>query len=87
MSLLVDDRHLLKRFRAGDAQALEQVFIHYATYVAGLLRKGFSFSAGGRTSRFAGYVGTFDLEDALQEVGDIAVEITDPSTGTREEVS
>ena len=68
MSLLVDDRQLLKRFRDGDGQALEQVFNHYAAYVAGLLRKGFSFSAGGNTARFAGYVGIFDLEDALQEV-------------------
>ncbi len=51
MSLLVDDRQLLKRFRAGDRPALEQVFTHYAAYVAGLLRKGFSLKFLGRKGR------------------------------------
>jgi len=67
MSLLVENRDLLRRFRAGEPRALEEIFRHYGPYLAGLLRRGFSFNAGTKPVRFAGYDGIFDLEDALQE--------------------
>ena len=69
MSLLVDNRDLLVRFRAGEGAAMRQVFEHYARPVAALLRRGFGFAvSGGRRVRFHGFRDTFDLEDALQEV-------------------
>lgn len=68
MSLLVDDRDLLRRFRRGDNSALRQVFAHYAPQVAAMLRRGFGFHAGGRRVQFQGYRETFDLEDGLQEI-------------------
>jgi len=68
MSLLVDNRALLQRFRRGEAKALRQVLAHYAPLISGLLRRGFGFNVGGERIRFGGYESTFDLEDALQEV-------------------
>jgi len=69
MSLLVENRDLLTRFRAGESSAMRQVFEHYARDVAALLRRGFGFGvSGGRRVRFHGFHETFDLEDALQEI-------------------
>ena len=68
MTLLVEDRDLLDRFRAGEAKALARVFAHYAESVAAVLRRGFSFRAGEQPIRFQGYAGVFDLEDAIQEI-------------------
>ncbi|MEE8409428.1 MAG: sigma-70 family RNA polymerase sigma factor [Myxococcota bacterium] len=68
MSLLVDDRDLLRKFRSGDPAALRRVFEHYARDIIILLRRGFGFQAQGRRVRFQGYRETFDLEDVLQEV-------------------
>ena len=68
MSLLVDNRDLLDRFRRGEQATLTTVFRHYAPVVARLLRRGFGFDVNGRHVRFRGITSTFDLEDALQEV-------------------
>jgi RNA polymerase sigma-70 factor, ECF subfamily len=68
MSLLVQDRALLERFRRGESSALTTVFRHYAPDLARLLRRGFGFEAGGRAVRFAGYDRVFDLEDSLQDI-------------------
>jgi RNA polymerase sigma-70 factor (ECF subfamily) len=68
VSLLVDDRELLRRFRRGERAALRQVFTHYAPRIAAMLRRGFGFQAGGRRVQFQGYRDTFDLEDGLQEI-------------------
>ncbi len=72
MSLLVDDRNLLKRFRASEPAAMREVFLHYMPALTRQLRRGFSFRTNskttGRTVRFEGYSDTFQLEDALQEI-------------------
>lgn len=68
MSLLVDNRDLLMKFRSGDAAAMRRVFEHYARDITILLRRGFGFQAQGRRVRFQGYRETFDLEDTLQDV-------------------
>lgn len=42
MSLLLEDRALLARFRAGERKALETVYQHYAPKVSGMVAKGLS---------------------------------------------
>lgn len=66
--LLVEDRALLDAFRRGERAALERVYREYVQSVARLLRRGFSFSSGGRRHHFRGFWTTFDLEDRLHEV-------------------
>jgi RNA polymerase sigma-70 factor (ECF subfamily) len=67
MSLLIERRELLDRFKHGERRALEEVYRHYAPDVAAFLQRGFTFSSGGRTLRFSGYAQPFDLDNALQE--------------------
>jgi RNA polymerase sigma factor (sigma-70 family) len=67
MSLLVEQRALLDRFRRGERRALEEVYRHYAPQVAAFLQGGFTFSSAGRHLRFSGYRQPFDLDNALQE--------------------
>src|SRR5262245_56542135 len=67
MSLLLEQRALLDRFRRGERLALEEVYRHYAPEVAAFLQRGFTFMSGGRHLRFAGYRQPFDLDNALQE--------------------
>ena len=68
MTLLVENRPLLLKFREGDPAALRIVFEHYGPIVTALLRGGFSFQAGEQRVRFGGFERIFDLEDILQEV-------------------
>ncbi len=68
MTLLVENRDLLGRFRQGESAAMMQVFTHYAPQVASLLRRGFTFAAGEQRVRFSGYAQIFDVEDCLQEI-------------------
>jgi len=68
VSLLVEDRELLLRFRAGESAAVRAVFEHYAPAVTSLLRRGFSFRSSRGMVRFSGFREIFDLEDALQEI-------------------
>lgn len=66
--LLVQDRALNARFKAGDRDALATVFSFYAPRVVEMLGRGFSFDAGGERVRFSGYTRRFELEDVLQDV-------------------
>jgi RNA polymerase sigma-70 factor (ECF subfamily) len=67
MSLLIERRELLDRFKRGERRALEEVYRHYAPDVAAFLQRGFTFSSAGRSLRFSGYAQPFDLDNALQE--------------------
>ena len=67
MSLLIERRELLDRFKRGERRALEEVYRHYAPEVATFLQRGFTFSSAGRSLRFSGYAQPFDLDNALQE--------------------
>jgi RNA polymerase sigma factor (sigma-70 family) len=67
MTLLIERRELLERFRAGQRSALEEVYRHYVTSVQSFLSRGFTFRSGDQTLRFAGYTQPFDLDNAIQE--------------------
>jgi RNA polymerase sigma factor (sigma-70 family) len=67
MSLLIERRELLDRFKKGERRALEEVYRHYVADVAAFLQRGFVFSSAGRSLRFVGYTQPFDLDNALQE--------------------
>jgi RNA polymerase sigma factor (sigma-70 family) len=67
MSLFLDRRELLARFRAGERRALEETYRFYAPVVANFLSRGFAFNSGDQTLRFAGYRQAFDLDNALAE--------------------
>jgi RNA polymerase sigma factor (sigma-70 family) len=67
MTLLIERRELLDRFRKGERRALEEVYRHYVADVANFLSRGFTFSSRDRHFRFVGYTQPFDLDNALQE--------------------
>lgn len=67
MTLLIERRELLERFKKGERKALEEVYRHYVADVANFLQRGFSFNSRDRTLRFSGYSQPFDLDNALQE--------------------
>jgi RNA polymerase sigma factor (sigma-70 family) len=67
MSLLIERRELLDRFKRGERRALEEVYRHYVPELAAFLQRGFTFQSGGRPLRFSGYAQPFDLDNALQE--------------------
>ncbi len=67
MTLLIERRELLERFRQGDRKALEEVYRHYVADVANFLQRGFTFNSRDRHFRFMGYTQPFDLDNALQE--------------------
>ncbi len=67
MTLLIERRELLDRFKLGERKALEEVYRHYVADVANFLSRGFTFASAGRTLRFTGYSQPFDLDNALQE--------------------
>jgi RNA polymerase sigma-70 factor (ECF subfamily) len=67
MTLLIERRELLERFRRGDRKALEEVYRHYVADIANFLSRGFSFNSRDRTLRFVGYTQPFDLDNAIQE--------------------
>lgn len=66
MTLLVEDRQLLARFRDGNPEALERVYRHFAPKVAAFLRSGFVYS--NKQAAAPGIVSPFELESAVQEV-------------------
>ncbi len=68
MPLLMQDRDLLARFRAGEAKALDRVYREYHPGVVAFLRNGFSFDGASGACRFHGYRRPSDLESATQEV-------------------
>lgn len=65
--LLMEDRQLLARYRAGEADALERIYRHYVGQVEALLRAGFTFASGGKVLRFVGYRSAFERQEAIQE--------------------
>jgi len=65
--MLMDDRTLLEGYRRGDSKALEAVYRHHVGHVELLLKKGFSFSSGGRTFRFVGFASAVERQEVLQE--------------------
>ncbi len=58
---------LLRGFRAGEREALTEIYRLHAEEVARLLRGGFGFEAGGRRHRFVGFGSGFELQDLLHE--------------------
>ncbi|MBK6916153.1 MAG: sigma-70 family RNA polymerase sigma factor [Deltaproteobacteria bacterium] len=58
---------LLAGFRAGEPQALREVYRMHVRDITGLLRHGFGFTAAGRSHRFVGLQQAFELHDALHE--------------------
>jgi RNA polymerase sigma factor (sigma-70 family) len=67
MTLLIERRELLARYKAGERRALEEVYRHYVGDVSNFLRRGFSFTSRDRSFRFSGYTQPFDLDNAVQE--------------------
>jgi RNA polymerase sigma factor (sigma-70 family) len=67
MTLLIERRELLERFKKGERKALEEVYRHYVADVANFLQRGFSFTSRERMLRFMGYSQPFDLDNAIQE--------------------
>src|SRR5687768_6138410 len=67
MTLFLERRELLARFRAGERPALEETYRFYAPVVANFLSRGFTFKSGESTLRFQGYRDAFDLDNALAE--------------------
>lgn len=65
---LAKNAELLAAFKAGDTQALETVYTHYAPGVHAFLRKGFTFRGAKGTFYFKGMQELSDLEPAVQEV-------------------
>lgn len=68
MTLLVEDRELLARFRDGHPEALDQVYRHYAPRVAAFLRAGFVHSNQQHSAAIPGRFSPLELESAVQEV-------------------
>ncbi|MBC8073141.1 MAG: sigma-70 family RNA polymerase sigma factor, partial [Deltaproteobacteria bacterium] len=60
-------RATLRGFRAGEPDALREVYRAHAEDIGKLLRFGFSFESSGRAHRFVGYDSAFELQDALHE--------------------
>lgn len=67
MTLLIERRELLERFRKGERRALEEVYRHYVADVAKFLERGFTFQSRDRHLRFVGYSQPFDVDNAIQE--------------------
>jgi RNA polymerase sigma factor (sigma-70 family) len=66
VSVFLDDRDLLDRFRAGQPQALQHVYSVYRSGVKRIVRSGFLRAAG---VRFRGTAGGVDqVDDVVQEV-------------------
>ena len=68
MTILVEDRELLIRFRDGDRAALDRVYRHHAPHVASFLRSGFMYALQGQPTHFPGIRSLFELESTVQEV-------------------
>jgi RNA polymerase sigma factor (sigma-70 family) len=67
MTLLIERRELLERFKQGERKALEEVYRFYVKDVANFLSRGFMFNSRERALRFTGYVQPFDLDNSIQE--------------------
>ncbi|MCA9664539.1 MAG: sigma-70 family RNA polymerase sigma factor [Myxococcales bacterium] len=65
--LLLEDEQLLRRFRAGDRDAMTTVFNHYADDLAHYLARGFAYRAGGELRHVSGVRQRSELHDVLAE--------------------
>lgn len=68
MPFLPSNRHLLERFRAGDPEALAEVYSHYAPDLVRFLQQSSWFQWRGTTGRFGGFRAPLESADAVQEV-------------------
>ena len=65
---LAKNPDLLRRFKAGDKDALEEVYRHYQPGVTSFLRKGFTFRSGKGHFYFKGIQDPSELKASVQEV-------------------
>lgn len=65
--LLVEDRDLLAKFRAGHPPTLGVVYAHYVPDVERALTRGFPFRDGEQSLRFFGFTRSYELSDAIQD--------------------
>lgn len=65
---LVKDQALRERFKAGDLEALAQVYRAYAPMLFAFLRRGFGFESKGTRCFFSGDLEPWQLENIVQEV-------------------
>jgi RNA polymerase sigma factor (sigma-70 family) len=64
----VSDREHLAAFRAGQRDALEEVYRRHVSDVAAFLRTGFMYTSNDQPLRFPGVRDSFELESFVQEV-------------------
>src|SRR3954447_20532861 len=64
---LIEDRERLKRFRAGEATVLAEVYALYSPGIALALSNEMTVTVNGAHYRFRGTVSAFDVDDLLQE--------------------
>src|SRR5258708_1157821 len=67
MSLLMEQRELLRRFKEGDRSALEEVYRYYVADVASFLSRGFTFQSLDPRLHFTGYTHPSHLDNTLQQ--------------------
>ena len=65
---LAKNKELLESFRAGDRDAMDEIYRHYSPGVLRFLRNGFTFRSGGGHCYFKGIKIQDSLEVAVQEV-------------------
>lgn len=65
--LMMEDRVLRDRFRAGERDAMTTVFNHYSPALAQRLTAGFSFKSGDKLLRFGGLNRRHELHDVIGE--------------------
>jgi len=65
---LAKNKELLARFKAGQRDALDNVYRHYQPGLTSFLRKGFTFRSGKGQFYFKGIMDPSDLKSAVQEV-------------------
>lgn len=68
MSLLLDNRELLVRFKAGSPEAIAAVYLHYLPLVAEIVSKGFQFESEGKPLRFRGTRSPFEADDLIADI-------------------
>jgi len=65
---LAKNKELLAAFKAGNREALDTVYRHYAPGVTSFLRKGFTFRSGAGHFYFKGIQDPSELKSSVQEV-------------------
>ncbi len=65
---LAKDKELQERFRAGETEAMDIIYKHYAPGVHRFLGRGFTFRSGGGHCHFTGIKSDDELRSSVQEV-------------------